>query len=142
MGNSLTTEDSDFLGFQTMQHLLGSYFDNPVAGFHLYPDQGVFFVDFSGCVVRHLKDVKWICTSLLTQLGPLGKKVSAIVNYGEFMVRLETLDAYVAMALQVFPAYCSSVSRFATGAFLRARLARDFYQCGVAPHVFGSERDA
>jgi propionate CoA-transferase len=108
----------------------------------LIPRSRRFFVDFSGCVVRHLKDVKWIRTSLLARVGPLGKKVPAIVNYEAFMVRLETLDACVAMALQVFPAYCSSVSRFATGAFLGARLARDFCQCGVVPHIFGSERDA
>jgi propionate CoA-transferase len=65
------------------------------------------------------------------------------VNYEGFTVLPAALDAYVDMAQEVALAHYSSVSRYTTAAFLRgAKLGRAFQQRGMAPHIFGSERDA
>jgi propionate CoA-transferase len=112
------------------------------ARFCFDPDQNVFFADFSGCVVRHAEDVEHVRASLLKHLSAREKKVPAIVNYEGFTVLPDALDAYVDMAQEVALAHYSSVSRYTTAAFLRAKLGRAFQQRGMVPHIFGSERDA
>jgi propionate CoA-transferase len=106
------------------------------------PSQGVFYADFSGCVVHHSSDVEQIRVSLVSQLVPLGRKVPAIVNYEDFTVMPDAWEAYVDMAREVAQAHYSSVSRYTKGAFLRAKLGRSFHQRGIPPHIFGSEHDA
>lgn len=125
-----------------MQCRLDAFLVVPEARFYFDAVQDIFFADFSGCVVRHLEDVEQLRTSLLEQLAPLGKKVPAIVNYEGFTVASDAWDAYVDMAREVAQGHYCSVSRYTKGAFLRARLVRAFHQRGVAPHIFGSERDA
>ncbi|WP_156901917.1 hypothetical protein [Azohydromonas australica] len=126
---------------EPMQSHLHSSLLTPEPRLCFDPDQEVFFADFSGCVVRHLRDVEQIRALLLSWLAPLGKKVPAIVNYESFSVSPDAWDAYVDMAREVAQVHYSSVSRYTGGAFFRARLGRAFHQRGVAPHIFGSEHD-
>jgi propionate CoA-transferase len=127
---------------KAMQYHRESFLLVPEVRFSFDADQEVFFADFSGCVVRHLADIEHIRESLLRQLVPLGRKVAAIVNYEDFTVLPDAVDAYVDMERQVAQKHYSSVSRHTEKAFLRARLGKAFHQRGVAPHIFGSERDA
>ena len=125
-----------------MQYRRDAFLVVPEARLHFDAAQDIFFADFSGCVVRHREDVEQLRASLLEQLTPLGKKVLAIVNYEGFTVLPDAWDAYIDMAREVAQAHYSSVSRYATGAFFRARLGRAFHQRGIAAHIFGSEQDA
>jgi propionate CoA-transferase len=104
--------------------------------------QGFFLVDLSGCTIRSSTDVAQLRAYLLDRLVPLGRKVTAIVNYGEFTVMPVVLDAYLDMAQEIAQAHSSSLSRYTTGAFMRAKLGRAFHRRGVVPHLFGNERDA
>ncbi len=105
-------------------------------------DRGLFFANFAGCVVRDQADVERIRTQLLGRLLPLGRKVPAVVDYDNFTVLPDALDAYVDMASEVAQAHYSRVCRYTTSAFLRAKLGEALRQRGVAPHLFETAAEA
>lgn len=104
--------------------------------------QSLFFANFEGWTVRSVADVQEIRTHLVHQLQPLGRKVPAIVDYDNFMVMPDALDAYIAMVHEVAECYYSRVSRYTTSAFLRSKLGAALHQRGVAPHIFESADEA
>ncbi len=105
-------------------------------------ERGVFFANFAGCVVRDQADVDRIRALLLARLLPLGRKVPAVVDYDNFTVLPDALDAYVDMASEVAQAHYSTVCRYTTSAFLRAKLGDALRQRGVAPHIFETAAEA
>jgi propionate CoA-transferase len=50
------------------------------------------------------------------------QRVAVVVNYDNFSVRPELLDAYSAMVDRLTRRYYSRVTRYGTGGFLKARL--------------------
>jgi propionate CoA-transferase len=112
------------------------------ARFAFDTERGVFFANFAGCVVRNQSDVDRIRSALLAKLLPLGRKVPAIVDYDNFSVLPDALDAYADMAGALAQAHYSRVCRYTTSAFLRAKLGDALSQRGVAPHIFESAAEA
>jgi propionate CoA-transferase len=110
--------------------------------FHFDAEQGLFFANFEGCTVRSLADVAAIRSALEAALTPLGRKVPAIVNYDNFTVLPDVLDAYVDMARDVVEAHYAHVTRYTTSAFLRAKLGAALLERGVAPHIFDGVAEA
>jgi len=105
-------------------------------------EQGLFFANFEGCVVRTVSDVEQIRTELVRRLNVIGRKVPAIVDYDNFTVLPDAMDAYFGMVRDVADLYYSRVSRYTTSAFLRSKLGEALQQRGVAPHIFESAQDA
>ncbi|HOM15061.1 MAG TPA: CoA-transferase, partial [Rubrivivax sp.] len=64
-------------------------------------EQGVFFANFEGLTVRTEADVDQIRAALEQRLRPLGRKVPAIVDYDNFSVLPDAMDAYSAMVRDV-----------------------------------------
>ena len=58
------------------------------------PATNIFFVNFEGLHVRSLEDIEEIRTQTEAILGPLGRKVDAIVNYDNFSILPELVDDY------------------------------------------------
>ncbi len=106
------------------------------------PTQDIFFANFEGLVVRDEADVQAIRHALESQLGALGHKVQAMVNYDNFTVAGDVLDAYTDMAHELASRHYASVTRFTTSAFLRAKLGEALQKRGTAPHIFESAADA
>jgi propionate CoA-transferase len=79
---------------------------------------------------------------LEASLITLGQKVPAIVDYDNFQVLPDALDAYVGMVHNVASRYYSRVSRYTTSAFLRSKLGQALQHRGVAPHIFESAEQA
>ena len=75
---------------------------------------------------------------LEARLLALGRKVPAIVDYDNFSVLPDALDAYIGMVHNVAGRHYSRVSRYTTSAFLRSKLGEALQQRGVAPHIFES----
>jgi propionate CoA-transferase len=73
---------------------------------------------------------------------PLGRKVPAIVDYDNFTVLPDALDAYTAMVQEVAGRWYSRVSRYTTSAFMRSKLGDALHHRGVAPHIFESAEEA
>jgi len=110
--------------------------------FNWDPEQQHFFANFEGCVVRCLADVQAIRSALETKLTPLGRKVAAIVDYDNFRVLPDVLDAYVDMVRDVAQAHYSNVTRYTTSAFVHAKLGAALRKRGLAPHIFDSADEA
>lgn len=106
------------------------------------PEQDRFFANFEGCMVRGLADVAVIREELERRLKPLGRKVEAIVNYDNFNVLPDVLDAYVDMVRDVAGAHYSHVTRYTTSAFVHAKLGDALRDRGVTPHIFDNASDA
>jgi propionate CoA-transferase len=104
--------------------------------------QGVFFANFEGLTVRRAEDVQALRAALELRLGKLGRMVPALVNYDNFLVLPDVLDAYTDMVRDVASLHYSRVTRYTTSAFLRAKLGEALLQRGVAPHIFESAADA
>jgi propionate CoA-transferase len=105
-------------------------------------EQDRFFANFEGCTVRGPADVEAIRTQLEKQLRPLGRKVSAIVDYDNFTVLPEVLDAYVDMVRDVAGTHYSQVTRYTTSAFVHAKLGAALRDRGVTPHIFDNAFEA
>ena len=105
-------------------------------------DRQHFFANFEGFTVRSVADIEAIRAELERRLAPLGRRVPAIVNYDNFSVAPELLDAYVDMVRDVAGARYSNVTRYTTSAFVHARLGAALKDRGHAPHIFDSAAEA
>jgi propionate CoA-transferase len=104
--------------------------------------QNLFFVNFERFEVRSGTDVKAIERAAEAKLGPLGRRVYAIVNYDNFSILPELLDEYSAMVRSLTDRFYSGVSRYTTSGFLRIKLGEALENRGVAPHIFESADEA
>jgi propionate CoA-transferase len=102
----------------------------------------VFFANFEGMTVKTVDDVEAIRTALEEQLRELAQKVPAIVDYDNFTVLPDALDAYSDMVRDVAGRHYSHVTRYTTSAFLRSKLGEALQERDVAPHIFESAEEA
>ena len=110
--------------------------------FDFDPKQDIFFANFEGLTVRSAADVQSIRNALEAKLTLLSHKVPALVDYDNFVVAPDVLDAYSDMVRDVASRYYLRVTRYTTSAFLRSKLGEALLQRGVAPHIFESAGDA
>jgi propionate CoA-transferase len=104
--------------------------------------QGLFFANFEGMTICSVAEVEQIRAVLEERLHALGGKVPAIVDYDNFSVLPDALDAYISMVHDVAGRHYSRVSRYTTSAFLRSKLGGALQQRGLAPHIFASAAQA
>jgi propionate CoA-transferase len=105
-------------------------------------EQNLFFVNLERFALRSQADVAAIERSVEGKLAPLGRRVYAIVNYDNFTILPELLDAYSAMVRSLVDRFYSGVSRYTTSGFLRMKLGEALEKRGVAPHIFESADEA
>ncbi|RQH05764.1 acyl CoA:acetate/3-ketoacid CoA transferase [Paraburkholderia dinghuensis] len=110
--------------------------------FVLDPVQHIFFANFAGLTVRNVDDIAAIRAAIEEKLAGTQDKVPALVDYDNFMVLPDVLDAYTDMVRDVVSRHYSGVTRYTTSAFLRAKLRDALVERGVAPHIFESEAEA
>lgn len=106
------------------------------------PDSGVFFINFEQLAIRSPSDIARVRDIVAERLGPLGRKVPAIVNYSGFDILPELLDAWTAMVQGLSERYYSGVTRYTTSAFLRAKLGDALDEHRLAPHVYETAAEA
>lgn len=101
----------------------------------------LFFVNFESLNIRSREDINAIRALIETKLAPLGHKVDAIINYDNFSIDPELLDAYIEMVRYVVGFY-SRVTRYTTSAFTRAQIGEALEKRQLAPHIFDNQHDA
>lgn len=106
------------------------------------PQKNLFFVNLEGHTIRSREDIEQLRTLVEARLGPVGKKVFAIVNYDNFTIYPELLDDYMDMVKEIVSRYYYGVTRYTTTAFLRMKLGQSLEQRDVAPHIYESEEEA
>jgi propionate CoA-transferase len=106
------------------------------------PASNRFFVNFEGLTVRNADDVDQIRQQVEKRLAPLGKRVSAIVNYDNFTLLPDVFDTYVDMVRGLVARFYSGVTRYTTSSFLRAKLGDALESRSAAPYIFESHEEA
>jgi propionate CoA-transferase len=105
-------------------------------------DQNLFFVNLEGHMIKTLEDVEQVRKIVETRLAPLDKKVSAIVNYDDFVIMPDVLDAYIDMVKDLVERFYSGVTRYTTSTFLRMKLGDALKQRHVSPHIYETQDEA
>ncbi len=106
------------------------------------PEQNLFFVNLERFALRSQADIAAIEKAVEAKLAPLGRRVYAIVNYDNFTILPELLDAYSATVRSLVDRFYSGVSRYTTSGFVRMKLGEALEKRGVAPHIFESADEA
>ena len=106
------------------------------------PKENIFFLNFERMMVRSLNDVDEIEKKVQAVLEPVGRKVYAIVNYDDFDIDAELMDAYTEMVRRVMDRHYLGVTRYTTSAFLRLKLGESLSKRHVSPHIYESEEEA
>ena len=102
----------------------------------------LFFINFEGLAVNTLSEVAAIQAQVEMQLEPLGKRVFSIVNYANFTIAPDVLDAYSGMVERLDRRFYSGVTRYTTSSFLRAKLGDALERRSVPPYIFESPDEA
>jgi propionate CoA-transferase len=92
--------------------------------------------------MRSEADIERIRQIVTDRIAPLGKRVYAIVNYDNFTIEPDLLDAYSAMVRGLMDKYYADVTRYTTSGFLRMKLGHALERRGVAPHIYESAAEA
>jgi propionate CoA-transferase len=75
-------------------------------------------------------------------VGPLGRKVNAVISYDSCVIEPEMAEAWFAMAADVESRFYHHVSRYTTSAFMRLKLGDALSRRAVAPHIFETPHEA
>ena len=105
-------------------------------------EQNVFFINFERLAIRTRRDIDDVRAEIDRQLAPLGRKVYAIVNYDNFTIAPELVDAWTEMVKTLVDRYYWGVTRYTTSNFLRMKLGDALAQRGLAPHIYESAEEA
>ncbi len=105
-------------------------------------DQNVFYINFERLAIRTRQDIADVRAEIERQLEPLGRKVYAIVNYDNFAIAPELIDAWSEMVKALMERFYWGVTRYATSNFLRMKLGDALAQRGLAPHIYESAEEA
>ncbi|GGD64281.1 acyl CoA:acetate/3-ketoacid CoA transferase [Caballeronia grimmiae] len=105
-------------------------------------EKNLFFINFEGHEVATLQDVEDIRREVEKQLADVNTKPHVIVNYDNFSIRPEMLDAYSEMVTGLVSGLYDGVTRYTTSSFLRMKLGDALKQRGVAPYIYESAQEA
>jgi len=106
------------------------------------PEENLFFVNFEGFAVKTLQQVDDIKHAVEKIVSPLDQKVYTIVNYDNFSILPDIVDAYTDMVIFLVEHYYSGVTRYTTSTFLRMKLGDALKKRDVAPHIYESGDEA
>ncbi|MGB5831979.1 MAG: malonate decarboxylase subunit alpha [Thiohalocapsa sp.] len=106
------------------------------------PERNILFLNFEGMYVRVIEDVKAIWDICEKRCRAAGKRVGVIINYDRFRINEDMYDAYAEMDRYFLANYFSQITRYATSAFMRAKLGEALTERGIAPHVFERREEA
>ena len=106
------------------------------------PTENLFFINFEGFGIRRHEDIDSVRQAVEDRLTPVGRKVLAIVNYDNFAILPELLDAYTDMVKGLADRFYSGVTRYTTSAFLHMKFGDALQRRAVSPHIYESREEA
>ena len=105
-------------------------------------ERNILFLNFEGMYVRVAEDVKAIWDICEQHCRAVGKRVGAVINYDRFRINPEMYDAYAEMDRYFIGHYFTKITRYATSAFMRAKLGEALRMRNISPHVFERKEEA
>ncbi len=103
--------------------------------------ENTLFLNFEGLKVRKPEDVDRIRAAVEAALSRHDRRVDVVVNYNRFDLAADLVAPYAAMVRDLEDRLYGRVSRYAAGAFMRAKL-RDCLTRKVPAHIFESREEA
>lgn len=100
------------------------------------------YMNFAGMRVRSADDIGTILAAVDGLLGPLGRRVNAIVNYDGFLVDDEAMPAYMDAVKYVSDRYYVNVTRYAHSGVMRHLLGTELSRRALDAQVFETEDEA
>jgi propionate CoA-transferase len=104
--------------------------------------QNVLFINLEGHTVRTRSDVDAVRAQVERHALPLDHRIYAIVNYDNFTIVPEVLDAYSDMVKGLMDRFYSGVTRYTTSSFLRMKLGDALSARSVAPYIYETAEEA
>ncbi|MBK8046388.1 MAG: acyl CoA:acetate/3-ketoacid CoA transferase [Anaerolineales bacterium] len=105
-------------------------------------ERDTVFVDFEGLTIRTVDDIRSIRETVSRVVGPIGRKVNAVVNYDNFAINSDLTDEYSALLEELAERWYSRITRYTTNAFLRLKLGDALSKRGVAPDIYATREEA
>jgi propionate CoA-transferase len=105
-------------------------------------ERNILFLNFEGMYVRVAEDVKAIWDICEERCRAAERRVGVVINYDRFRINQDMYDAYAEMDRYFLAHYFTNITRYATSAFMRAKLGEAFSQRNIAPHVFERKEEA
>jgi len=105
-------------------------------------DENVFFINFERLAIRSQQDIDNVRQEIERKLEPLDEKVYGIVNYDNFVIAPDLIDAWTEMVKGLVERYYWGVTRYTTSNFLRLKLGKALSERGLAPHIYESAEEA
>jgi propionate CoA-transferase len=99
-------------------------------------DKNMLFINFEGHKVATEEDVDAIRAEVELVLSRLKVKPHAIVNYDNFSIAPEVIDAYSDMVTGLVSRFYSDVTRYTTSSFLRMKLGDALRRRDVATYIY------
>ena len=106
------------------------------------PERNILFLNFEGMYVRTADDVQAIWNVCERRCREIDKRVGVVINYDRFRINPEMIDPYAEMDRYFLTHYFTTITRYATSAFMRAKLGEAFAKRNIAPHVFERKEEA
>jgi len=104
--------------------------------------QDIFFINFEGLAVERAGEIEDIRQLVVARLAGLGRRVPAVVNYENFSIRPELMEAYAAMVSWLCEHHYTTVTRYTTSGFLRMKLGEALARRGLSAQVYESADEA
>ena len=107
-------------------------------------DQGrsMLFIDYAGFRVQRQEQVEAVREQVRALVGPLGRKVEAVIVYDGCSIDPTLAEAWFDMAQDVQSRFYAKASRYTTSAFMRLKLGDALQRRQMAPHVFETAAEA
>jgi propionate CoA-transferase len=105
-------------------------------------DRHILFVNLVGMYMRVKEDIDALKAELEKRCQAIGERVGVIINYDQFRISDAVMDDYAAMDRYMMERYYTTITRYATSAFMRMKLDQEFSKRHIAPHVFERQEEA
>ncbi len=105
-------------------------------------DRDILFLNFEGMFIRVAEDVERVRRAMESHCKKIGKKVGAVVNFDTFRINEDVYDDWADMDRYMLDRHFTTITRYATSAFMRMKLGQAFHERDLAPHVFETLEEA
>ncbi|UEM24605.1 3-oxoacid CoA-transferase (plasmid) [Skermanella mucosa] len=104
--------------------------------FTLDATRSMLFIDLTGYRVRREEQVEAVREQVRSMIEPLGRKVSAVIDYDGCVIDPVIAGTWFDMVRDVHARFYDKASRYTTSAFMRLKLGDELRRREMAPHVF------
>ncbi|MGA7776602.1 MAG: acyl CoA:acetate/3-ketoacid CoA transferase [Paraburkholderia sp.] len=105
-------------------------------------EKNMLFINFEGHKVSTIEDVEAIRAEVERVLSDVKVRPHAIVNYDNFAIAPEVIDAYSETVNGLVTRYYADVTRYTTSSFLRMKLGDALQRRSVATYIYESPEEA